>query len=314
MQCMEVWGGNEAIDTNVSMPGLDAWVYSRPFKGDAGGGDVHYVSSCVTGRVTRALVADVSGHGEHVAKIAVSLRSLMRRHINYVNQSKFVRSMNREFSQLAELGTFATAVVATYWSPTDDLVICNAGHPRPLLYRAKIGAWQFLNSPPPRRDTPAANPDDDLVNLPLGIAEPTGYDQFGLRLFPGDIVVVYTDALIESRAADGSFLGESGLLAAMTDLDALRPGEIIPQLVSRVRRWSGDAEPNDDTTILLLRHNGTQPPNMVLRGLLAPIRIFRAWWTRQTLGAEAPTPWPELTRANILGAVIPFFNRFRKRK
>ena len=29
MQCMEVWGGNHAVDTGVIMAGLDAWLYSR---------------------------------------------------------------------------------------------------------------------------------------------------------------------------------------------------------------------------------------------------------------------------------------------
>ena len=32
MQCMEIRGGNEPVDTAFSMPGLEAWVYSRPFR------------------------------------------------------------------------------------------------------------------------------------------------------------------------------------------------------------------------------------------------------------------------------------------
>ena len=89
MQCMEVRGGNEPVDTAFSMPGVEAWVYSRPYhatgESDAdvtGGGDVHYVSSCATGRVTRMLVADVSGHGTTVCDAAGGLRSLMRRFVN----------------------------------------------------------------------------------------------------------------------------------------------------------------------------------------------------------------------------------------
>src|SRR6188768_413709 len=74
MQCMEVRGGNEPVDAALAMPGVEAWVYSRPYhsagESDAdvsgGGGDVHYISSCATGRVTRMLVADVSGHGAPV--------------------------------------------------------------------------------------------------------------------------------------------------------------------------------------------------------------------------------------------------------
>src|SRR4051812_47425104 len=87
MQWTEVWGGNELVERGVIMTGLDAWVYSRPYEGVEEGGDIHYLSSCSTGRITRALIADVSGHGAVVAGTAKRLRSLMRRYINYVNQS-----------------------------------------------------------------------------------------------------------------------------------------------------------------------------------------------------------------------------------
>src|SRR5258706_2672840 len=94
MQCMEVWGGNQASDNGVIMPGLDAWVVSRPYEGDEAGGDIHYVSSCNTGRITRVLIADVSGHGQHVAKVASALRRLMRRYVNSIDQTRLVRCLN----------------------------------------------------------------------------------------------------------------------------------------------------------------------------------------------------------------------------
>ena len=70
MHCMEIWGGNQAVESAVSTPGLDVWVYSRPFQGAVHGGDVHYVSLCGGGIVTRMIVADVSGHGESVAEFS----------------------------------------------------------------------------------------------------------------------------------------------------------------------------------------------------------------------------------------------------
>jgi hypothetical protein len=311
---MEVWGGNEAFDNAVTMPGLDAWVYSRPYKGDEGGGDVHYVSSCATGRVTRILVADVSGHGHAVAAVARSLRSLMRRYVNYLDQSRLVRSMNQEFAALAEMGNFATAVVATYWCPTGHLVTCNAGHPRPLLRRAATGAWQLLHSPaslaaPPIRQ-PRAEP--SLTNLPRGVAEPTGYDQFSLRLAPGDMVLLYTDSLIESRDTSGTMLGERGLLDLVSQLDAGAPERFIAALTARLRDRAGGADPDDDVTVLLLRHTRTQPPTAVLRGLAAPFRIFNATLMRLRLGPDAPAPFPEFTIPNIVGAIVPPVSRWWK--
>ena len=82
LRCSEVWGGNDEVDRGVVMQGLDAWVFSRPSEGDVLGGDIHYVSSCSTGRIVRFLVADVSGHGSQVAQLAVRLRGLMRRFVN----------------------------------------------------------------------------------------------------------------------------------------------------------------------------------------------------------------------------------------
>ena len=94
MQCMEVWGGNQSTDSGVVMAGLDAWVYSKPFGGSDGGGDVYYVSACATGRILRLMIADVSGHGQTVDAVAGQLRGLMRQHVNQIDQTQFVRSMN----------------------------------------------------------------------------------------------------------------------------------------------------------------------------------------------------------------------------
>src|SRR5437660_11237522 len=88
MQCMEVWGGNQSVDSGVVMAGLDAWVYSKPYGGSDGGGDVYYVSSCATGRITRLLVADVSGHGQAVADLAVALRARMREYVNHIEKTR----------------------------------------------------------------------------------------------------------------------------------------------------------------------------------------------------------------------------------
>jgi phosphoserine phosphatase RsbU/P len=119
------------VERAVSTPGLDVWVYSRPHEGAEGGGDVHYVSLCGGGMITRFILADVSGHGASVAELATSLRALMRNNINRKDQARLVQALNREFSGLAKLSRFATAVVATYLTKGDTLTVYNAGHPRP---------------------------------------------------------------------------------------------------------------------------------------------------------------------------------------
>src|SRR5262249_55025108 len=133
LQCMEIWGGFEPVERAVTTPGLDLWVYSQPVHGDQEGGDVYYVTLCGGGVITRIAVADVSGHGASVARFSSLLRTLLRKHINHKSQRRLVERLNREFSEMARLSRFATAVVITYLASTDRLSVCNAGHPRPLV-------------------------------------------------------------------------------------------------------------------------------------------------------------------------------------
>lgn len=307
---MEVWGGNRAADAGVVMPGLDVWVYALPFHDDAAssasdraGGDVHFVSSCGTGRIARMMVADVSGHGETVAAVAVTLRTLMRRFMNYLDQTAFVEALNRAFGELDQSGRFATSVAMTFFAPTARLDVCNAGHPRPIRYRARTGRWEILD---PGRDDSST----DITNLPLGILEPTRYEQFGLELAVGDLVLVYTDAMIEARAPSGELLGEEGLARLLSSIDTRDPATVIPAILGAVEAWRAGAPPDDDITLLLLRHNGSARQAPLLRRLAASVK-FLAILARNLFpfGDRPPIPWPEPRIENILGAAIPRFAR-----
>ena len=61
------------------------------------------------------------------------------------------------------------------------------------------------------------------------------YEQFDVELEPGDCVVSYTDALIESCDADGEMLGEAGVLRIMRHLGDVEPRRLIEALLQRDR-------------------------------------------------------------------------------
>ncbi|MGH7176623.1 MAG: PP2C family protein-serine/threonine phosphatase [Tepidisphaeraceae bacterium] len=286
MRCLEVWGGNQAVDNGVVMAGLDAWLYSRPYRDQAAGGDIHYVSSCAAGMLTRVLVADVSGHGEAVADAAHRLRGLMRRYVNIVDQTRFVEGLNTDFSELAQAGGFATAVAATYFGPTDQFTVCNAGHPRPLWYRSRTRTWTLMSAAP---DKSALDSTDSPANIPLGIAGPTRYDQFAVKLATGDLVVLYTDSLIEAKGADGQMLGEDGLLAKVRQLEVDDAGELARALLNAIERH-GEASA-DDVTVLILRPNGLKP-RMSLPVMLRAMKrmTFAFFASLRPGGPEFPAP------------------------
>lgn len=247
LQCMEIWSGNQAVSRSATTPGLDIWVYSRPYEHATDGGDVHYVSLCGGGVITRFILADISGHGAAVANVGRSLRDLMRRNINRKSQGKLVQELNRQFAELAKLKRFATAIVATYLAQGDTLSICNAGHPRPLWYRVESREWIILAG----NDESTAG----LVNLPLGIDDSTVYPQATLTLGKGDLVLMYTDALVEAENAAGQQIGESGLLELVRQLDVSDASKIPEALNAAITSYRGTDHAGDDQTFLLLHHN-----------------------------------------------------------
>ncbi len=222
------------------------------------GGDVYYVTLCGGGVITRIVVADVSGHGASVAEFSASLRGLLRKNINQKSQERLVESLNRQFSEMADMRRFATALVITYLASHDRLSICNAGHPHPLYYRARDRAWSLLAEP--------ASSEINEGNLPLGLDDETRYQTFDVDLGRGDLLAFYTDALSEAADTGGKLLGETGLLEAARRLDVSdsSPGIIGPALLQTVERHRGHRAAEDDVTLIVLHHNASPTPRLTL--------------------------------------------------
>jgi len=254
IECMEVWGGNSRTQKSLEMPGFHIWINSIPHANDEQGGDIYYISSCGEGNVARVSLADVSGHGETAGHMAKRLRRLMRKHINTLDQQRFASSLNKEFGKLASQGMYATALLTAYHAETDYLTICNAGHPHPLIYRASTNKWQVLDYQPDYSP-------DGVINLPLGITMPSDYRQFGLKLGTGDILLMYTDAILEAGLhrlePRRQPLGESGLIELVNELPTDSPESLGRSLLSSLDSYD---KSGDDLTLLVLAHNANNPP------------------------------------------------------
>jgi phosphoserine phosphatase RsbU/P len=269
LQCMEIVGSNRAARQLVTAPGLDIWIDSQPQEKGHGGGDIHYVSTCGAGYVTRLVLADVSGHGAAVDGVAQSLRKLMRKYINTLDQTRFAIALNHEFAELDDAGRFATALILTYFAPTGHLIVCNAGHCRPLWRSAKTGLWQSLapetvSACESLRGSKARYHFERLANLPLGILEPTDYQQFAIRLEPGDLVTLYTDGIVESEDATGRQLGEAGLLEMLQTASAQSAEELGMHVGSHFASRQAGAAMADDLSLIVIRHTASGPPRASL--------------------------------------------------
>jgi serine phosphatase RsbU (regulator of sigma subunit) len=217
----------------IDLPGLRAAVrYVPAEQASRVGGDWYHAARGPDGTVLLA-VGDVAGHGIRAATTMARLRhGLSALALTTSTSPADLLAHLNELLHTSEVGIVtATAVLLRYDPRTRTLEWAQAGHPAPLLTRD--GVTREL-----------ARPAGPL----LGALRDAEYGHERTTLAPGDLLVVYTDGLIENRAYS---LAE-GLAPVMRTLDRLcADGEApaVEEVLAQLRR----ANPDDDTCVLAAR-------------------------------------------------------------
>jgi serine phosphatase RsbU (regulator of sigma subunit) len=90
------------------------------------------------------------------------------------------------------------------------------------------------------------------TGLPLAV-DPTGDfpNSPAVRLEPGDLVFLLSDGIVEAPAGDGPLFGMGRTLEVVRAHRHEPPGDIIAALMHQVREWSGSAQADDRTAIVI---------------------------------------------------------------
>lgn len=166
---------------------LDVAVTYQPADGEHGlGGDWYDVMALPKQR-TYLAVGDVVGHGLPAVEDMAQLRSAGRAMaLQGLPPAQLLAELNT-FTAHASHGKFATLAVAVFDPQTGGLTFASAGHPPPLLRRARDGKIVRLV---------------DGHGPVLGPIRDATYTEGHVRLEEGDILVMYTDGLIEDTRMD----------------------------------------------------------------------------------------------------------------
>lgn len=262
MNCLEVRGGRGSRHQCYLRPGIDVCIWSQASDDD--NGDLHLLSSCASGRITRMMLADIFGCDSIVPDIAVGLRELMMRNINTIQQSQIVQQVGSGLAEASRRGGFASMLISTYFAPTRTLTICNAGHPPPLLFRAHSRRWSVLNQPS------KMTPHD---GAPLGVIDSQEFQHFKTKLDAGDTVMGYSNALTECRTDSGQTLGVDGLIRLVDELQWDDPSDLASAIIEKLRAENPENNAVDDATVMVCK--ATNRPTSWLDNLLAPLRLFQ---------------------------------------
>ena len=193
------------------------------------GGDFYDVVELDDGRLLM-FIGDVMGRGVSAAAAMAQVRAAVRAYAALDPDPQVVLArLDRMFEHYGS-EQLVTLLYMLVDPSADTLSWANAGHPAPLLLRPD-GATQL-----PAADGP-----------PLGVGTPTRSADT-LPFGAGDLVITFTDGLIERRGEDITDGQERAALAAES-LAAQPLDQLVPTLVSKV----GDPRRDDDVAVLAAR-------------------------------------------------------------
>jgi serine phosphatase RsbU (regulator of sigma subunit) len=265
LACGEVHGGNEPIHTAVDLPGLTGALYSRPCQG-ARGGDVHYLSVCGSGLLSRVCVADVAGHGEVVAKVSAQMHAHLRRSVDVLDERRVFREMDRRLKAIG-IRAMTTAALLTYYPPSRRLTFSYAGHPPGWVRRADEAVWRRLEVEP---TSPASGPS----NLPLATGFDSDYGRARMQMRLGDRIMLVTDGVLDAPSPAGDEFGAAGVDRVLAQVGRQPSDEVARALLDALAAHTGVDEPAHDDVTVFVGEIVKGPPGPALWHVLKN-RLFR---------------------------------------
>jgi serine phosphatase RsbU (regulator of sigma subunit) len=218
-----------------NIPGFEVVAYSIQSR-EIGGDYYDYIERKRQGRIALTL-GDVSGKGTGAALMMSSLHAAVRAQAQTNRPIReMMASMNEYIVENSPENKFLTLFYAELDPATGDLYYANAGHNPPMVVRT-TGQIERL----------------DATGLPIGILPDQQYGEGCVRLWPGDVLAVYSDGITESvNPADEEFGDERLIQVVRKNLNG-SANKIRDRIDEALSRFVGTAAPVDDMTLLILK-------------------------------------------------------------
>jgi sigma-B regulation protein RsbU (phosphoserine phosphatase) len=213
-------------------------VVGRCLPADRVGGD-YYDYFSRGGRHLELVIADVSGHAIGPALFMVETRSAIRANAGGIESpAAKLRVLNDFlFEDLDKSDFFLTLFYLQYDIDHRLIRYANAGHPPPLLFRQRHQACLPLDA-------------DGLI---VGVTEQVHFEEKSLPLEPGDIILFYTDGLIEAENDGGDFFGMQRVESLLKEHCRDDPDALIDAFLSRLQQFCQTDSFKDDITLMVFK-------------------------------------------------------------
>ena len=188
-------------------------------------------------------IGDVAGKGISAALLMATIQSAMRSQLSTSNGSgarrlspaRMVSNLNQQLYATTSLEKYATFYFALYRESTHALTYTNAGHLPPMLLRGSD--IQTMDS----------------TGTVVGAFPFATYEEKTVPLEHGDILLAYTDGIVEPENVYGEVFGEDRLKDLLIKHAQADSSELIARTMEAVVHWTGTSELQDDMTMVVAR-------------------------------------------------------------
>jgi sigma-B regulation protein RsbU (phosphoserine phosphatase) len=187
-------------------------------------------------------IGDVAGKGISAALLMAAIQSTMRTQLGsmygtglHASTAQLVSNLNKQLYATTSAEKYATFYFGMYDEPSHTLTYTNAGHLAPMLLRD--GNFEMLDS----------------TGTVVGAFPFAHYKEKTVTLEHGDMLVAYTDGIVEPENEYGEMFGEDRLKDLVTKFAHTDSSEIIARTMESVIQWTGSTELQDDMTMVVAR-------------------------------------------------------------
>ncbi|GAB4247191.1 MAG: hypothetical protein Kow00109_23320 [Acidobacteriota bacterium] len=189
------------------------------------------------------VVGDIAGKGISAALLMASLQASIRSALGETaayedpaaRLSEVLARLNRQLYQRTAPEAYSTLVLAHLDLEEQRIYYGNAGHHPPLL----VTSGQVVPLTP--------------GGTVVGLFESAVYSSGMLPLCEGDLVAFFTDGVVEAENADGEEFGTERLIELLRANTFLTAEDLRVLIQEAVDEWTGDGEPDDDVTVVILK-------------------------------------------------------------
>ncbi|KEO73086.1 GAF domain-containing SpoIIE family protein phosphatase [Anditalea andensis] len=209
---------------------------------DEVGGD-YYETYQYTADQFAIIIGDVSGKGTSAAFNMAQMKGVFHSLVQLeLSPSEFLTKANGALSNCLEKNHFITTTYYLLDTSARSIKFSRAGHCPTLYHCAKTNTSRYLKT----------------EGLGLGILRNSQYEKFVnenyLEYSAGDIMVMYTDGIVEAKNRENKEFGYENLLNVLQTNPDLCPNEIVNKIISSVYEFIGQTTmPDDDYSILVIK-------------------------------------------------------------